>query len=53
MGEKNILIQWLPVYMDYQDKSRAKERFSKFRMIWNDRDVVLVEGEKKPIGNRE
>jgi glycosyltransferase family protein len=38
------------LYMDYKDKSKAVERFTKFRMIWNERDVVLVEGELSRLG---
>jgi glycosyltransferase family protein len=38
------------LYMDYKDKSKAKERFLKFRMIWDGREVVLVEGEQSRLG---
>ncbi|MEH6954679.1 SP_1767 family glycosyltransferase [Neobacillus drentensis] len=38
------------LYMDYKDKSKADERFLKFKMIWDDRDIILVEGELSRLG---
>jgi glycosyltransferase family protein len=38
------------LYMDYKDKRGAGERFIKFRMIWEDREVVMVEGEQSRLG---
>ncbi|WML25159.1 SP_1767 family glycosyltransferase [Neobacillus sp. OS1-33] len=38
------------LYMDYKDKSKSDERFSKFKMIWEDREIILVEGEQSRLG---
>jgi glycosyltransferase family protein len=38
------------LYMDYKDKSKADERFLKFKMIWDDKEIVLVEGEQSRLG---
>jgi glycosyltransferase family protein len=38
------------LYMDYKDKRKAEERFLKFRMLWDGKEVVLVEGEKSRLG---
>jgi glycosyltransferase family protein len=38
------------LYIDHKDKSRAKERFSKIKNLWKDRDIVIVEGEKSRLG---
>lgn len=38
------------LYIDYKDKSSAKQRFNKMKNIWNARDIVIVEGEKSRLG---
>ncbi|MGX2961378.1 SP_1767 family glycosyltransferase [Peribacillus sp. JNUCC 23] len=38
------------LYIDLKDKSKAEERFKKFRKIWNKRDVVIVEGAQSRLG---
>lgn len=38
------------LYMDYKDKNNSEERFRKFRMIWDNREVILVEGDKSRLG---
>ncbi|MEH7130442.1 SP_1767 family glycosyltransferase [Neobacillus drentensis] len=38
------------LYLDYKDKSKAEERFLKFRMIWDNREIILVEGEQSRLG---
>jgi glycosyltransferase family protein len=38
------------LYMDYKDKRKAEERFLKFRMLWEGKEVVLVEGEQSRLG---
>lgn len=38
------------LYMDYKDKSKAKERFEKIKILWNDRDILIVEGEQSRLG---
>lgn len=37
-------------YMDYKDKDKSEERFNKLKKIWENRDVVIVEGEKSRLG---
>ena len=37
-------------YMDYVDKSPCANRFRMLKEIWNDRKVVLIEGEKSRLG---
>lgn len=37
-------------YMSYEDKENARKRFDKIKMLWNSRDVVLIEGKKSRIG---
>jgi len=38
------------VYAPYQDKSYSKEYFKKLMQIWEDRKVLLIEGEKSRLG---
>ncbi|WHY90983.1 SP_1767 family glycosyltransferase [Neobacillus cucumis] len=38
------------LYLDKKDKSKAHDRFLKFRKIWDDREVILVEGELSRLG---
>jgi glycosyltransferase family protein len=38
------------VYVTLKDKSISKIYFEKLMMIWHDRDVVLIEGEKSRLG---
>ncbi len=37
-------------YMDYVDKSPCAMRFAMLKKIWQDRKVVLIEGEKSRLG---
>ncbi len=37
-------------YLGYKDKSRARENFNKLFSIWENKDVVLIEGEKSRLG---
>jgi len=37
-------------YMDYQDKSHSYERFVHIKQIWDDKDVLIVEGEHSCLG---
>lgn len=37
-------------YLCFKDKSQAAERFKKLFSIWENKDVVLVEGEKSRLG---
>lgn len=37
-------------YMDYLDKSPCQNRFDLLKMIWNERAVILIEGEKSRLG---
>lgn len=38
------------VYVDYKDKSYSKSYFEKLMRIWEDRAVILIEGEKSRVG---
>lgn len=38
------------MYFDYKDKGRARDRFALIRSIWEERDVVIVEGEQTRLG---
>lgn len=37
-------------YMDFQDKSLAKDWFIKLKSIWEGREIVFIEGEKSRLG---
>lgn len=37
-------------YMDYVDKTPCKNRFDLLKKIWENRDVVLIEGKKSRLG---
>lgn len=37
-------------YMDYKDKSRAGEIFSLLKLLWKDRDLLIVEGDQTKMG---
>ncbi|MGV3461104.1 MAG: GT-D fold domain-containing glycosyltransferase [Flavobacterium sp.] len=38
------------LYGDYEDKTRSKTYFEKLMKIWEDREVLLIEGEKSRLG---
>lgn len=38
------------LYIDLKDKSKIANRFEKIKLIWNERDIVIVEGEKSRLG---
>jgi glycosyltransferase family protein len=38
------------LYMDYEDTSHSGDWFKKVQSIWNDKDVLLIEGEKSRLG---
>lgn len=38
------------LYMDYEDTSHSDLWFKKVRSIWNDRQILLIEGEKSRLG---
>ena len=38
------------LYIDTRDKELVKERFNKIRSLWNNRDIVLIEGAKSKLG---
>ena len=52
INKRNIYgdTQFTRPYIDYIDKSKAKERFERIRKIWNNRDLLVVEGEKSKLG---
>ena len=37
-------------YIDYKDKGKSSVFFKKIKNIWNERDIVIVEGEKSRLG---
>lgn len=38
------------LYMDYEDTSHSGAWFQKVRSIWDNRDIILIEGEKSRLG---
>lgn len=38
------------LYMDHKDKNKSKILFSKIKKLWEDRDIVIIEGEKSRLG---
>lgn len=38
------------LYMDLDDKSKVIDRFKNIKKIWQDKEVVIVEGEKSRLG---
>ena len=40
-------------YIIYSDKANSKRQLQLLRQIWNDRDIVIVEGCAEPDGNRQ
>lgn len=38
------------LYMDYKDTSHSEEWFKKAMSIWENKDVILIEGEKSRLG---
>lgn len=37
-------------YMDYKDKSKAGYRFEIVKLLWSNRSIVIIEGEKTKLG---
>tara|TARA_Y100000590_G_scaffold270884_1_gene304178 strand:+ start:1574 stop:2488 length:915 start_codon:yes stop_codon:yes gene_type:complete len=37
-------------YMSYKDKSHAGDFFKKMKLLWQDKNIVIVEGEKSRLG---
>ena len=38
------------LYIDIKDKSKVENRFNLVKSLWNNREVVIVEGEKSRLG---
>ena len=38
------------LYMDWKDKGNTEKWYNQIKKIWQDRDVVIIEGEKSRIG---
>lgn len=38
------------LYIDHKDKSQAEFRFKIFRKLWDQKDVIIVEGEQSRLG---
>lgn len=37
-------------YIDYKDKSKSGARYNNLKRIWNNKDLLIVEGEKTKLG---
>lgn len=42
--------QMTRLYMDFEDKSQSSIWFDSLKKVWNDRDVVIIEGENSKLG---
>jgi glycosyltransferase family protein len=38
------------LYIDHNNKNKAKNRFLKIRRVWNNKEIIIVEGEKSRLG---
>ena len=38
------------LFRDYEDKSNSIRWFKNFKQIWNDKDILLIEGSKSKLG---
>lgn len=38
------------LYIDFEDKSKVQERFNLIKKIWEDKNILIVEGEKTRLG---
>lgn len=38
------------LYIDLKEKKKVKRRFEKIKMLWKDREVIIIEGEKSRLG---
>ena len=38
------------IYIDEQNKIKSKELFEKYKKIWNEKDIIFVEGEGSRLG---
>jgi glycosyltransferase family protein len=38
------------LYIDHKDKSKTEERFIKIRRLWNNKEIIIVEGEQSRLG---
>lgn len=38
------------LYVDYTDKNKAGERFNKFKSVWHEKNILIVEGDKSRLG---
>ena len=37
-------------YMDYEDKSGTEKRYVDLKSIWDDKDIIIIEGDKTKMG---
>lgn len=42
--------QMTRLYMDYKDKSKCSELFNKIKKLWENREIVIIEGEHSKLG---
>ena len=38
------------LYIDFEDHSKARQHFQKIKFLWQDKDILIVEGEKSRLG---
>lgn len=38
------------LYMDFDEKDKVEKRFNRIKQIWNNREVIIVEGETSRLG---
>jgi hypothetical protein len=41
--------QMTRLYIDFKDKSNSEEWFKKIKDVWNNRSLVIIEGEKREL----
>lgn len=49
-GKKYYNTNMTRPYMDYQDKTPCEHRFDLLKKIWENREIILIEGEKSRLG---
>lgn len=50
MNKEYFDTQVTRLYIDYKDKSKAELQFKQMKEVWNDREVIIIEGTKSRLG---
>ena len=51
MKQKNILLTFITrFYIDFKDKSKVPDYIKKLKLIWDKKDILIIEGEKSRLG---